>query len=87
MTFWSETKIAQIIKNINKCTNNVNQKSFNVQSTGLYKHNLNNVSNLSNTSVSVSYTENPSRLNKQLHQKDDLINELRMEVEKVKRQK
>lgn len=54
--FWGEGKVAQIIKNINKCTNIVNSKGFNIQSTGLYKHNINNVSNLSNTILSVSYT-------------------------------
>lgn len=66
MIFWGDNKISQIIKNINKCTTIVNEKRLNIQSTGLYKHNINNVSNLSNTSVSVSYTENPSRLNKQM---------------------
>lgn len=59
MIFWGESKISQVIKNINKCTNLVNEKRFNIKSTGLYKHNINNVSNLSNTSVSASYTENP----------------------------
>ena len=57
MIFWGDNKISQIIKNINKCTTIVNEKRLNIQSTGLYKHNINNVSNLSNTSVSVSYTE------------------------------
>ena len=66
MMFWGENKISQIIKNINKCTNIVNERGFNIQSTGLYKHNINNVSYLSNTSVSASYTENPERLNKQM---------------------
>lgn len=66
MIFWGESKISQIIKNINKCTAMVSEKGFSIQSTGLYKHNINNVSNLSNTSVSASYTENPSRLNKQM---------------------